>query len=141
LFNIGVDMNVELAPSRVVGGRISNGEFEAALWEFAAFRSLNFVYSIWHSPPPEAKDLPDFHYRSADAPLDKLRTALNDEDVRVAVAELHRVFYDDPPAVFLDWMQAARAVSRSISVQSEPDRDVMGTIQQWRPAAGQVARR
>ena len=97
-------------------------------------RSLNFVYVLWHSVPPGAKGLVDFHYSSADAALDKLRSAINEVDVKTAVAELQRAFYDDPPAVFLDWMQTARAVNRSISVQSEPERDVMGTIHQWRPA-------
>ena len=104
-------------------------------------RSLNFVYALWHSVPPGAKGLVDFHYSSADAAHDKLRAAIKEEEVKTAVAELQRAFYDDPPAVFLDWMQTARAVSRSISVQTESGRDVMGSIQQWRPVPPQSARR
>jgi len=142
LFNIGVDMDVELVALKQFRGRIATGQFEAALSEFGALRSLNYVYFFWHSAPPGgATDRPDFHYSSADAALDKLRAAIKDEDVKTAVADLQRAFYDDPPAVFLDWMQTARAVNRSISVQSEPDRDVMGSIPQWRPAAAQTARR
>ena len=141
LFNIGVDMDVELIPARQLGARVATGQFEAALSEFGSMRSLNFVYAIWHSVPPRSEGLVDLHYSSADAALDKLRAAIKEEDVRTAVADLQRAFYDDPPAVFLDWMQTARAVSRSSCVQSEPGRDVMGTIPQWRPAAAQTARR
>jgi peptide/nickel transport system substrate-binding protein len=141
LFNIGVDMDVELLPARQLGARVVRGQFEAALSEFGSMRSLNFVYALWHSVPPGAKGLVDFHYSSADGALDKLRAAIKEEEVKIAVAELQRAFYDDPPAVFLDWMQTARAVSRSIHVQSEPERDVMGTLPQWRPAAAQTARR
>ena len=141
LFNIGVDMDVELLPARQLGARVVSGQFEAALSEFGSMRSLNFVYALWHSVPPGAKGLVDFHYSSADAALDKLRSAIKEEEVKTAVAELQRAFYDDPPAVFLDWMQTARAVSRSISVQTESGRDVMGSIQQWRPVPPQSARR
>jgi hypothetical protein len=141
LFNISIDMDVELASTKQVQGRITTGDYQAALYEFGASRSLNFVYMFWHSLLPGAKGLPDFHYDSADAALDRLRAAIHEHDIAVAVAELQRAFYDDPPAVFLDWMQTARAVSRSVAVQSEPGRDVMGTIQQWRPAAAQIARR
>jgi peptide/nickel transport system substrate-binding protein len=138
LFNIGVDMDVEVMPFRAVQGRIGTGQFEAALVEFGAFRSLNNVYAMWHSVPEDTKGL-NLHYKSADAALEKLRAAIKEEDVKTAVAELQRAFYDDPPAVFLDWMQTARAVSRSVLVQNEPGRDVMGTIQQWRPVAAKTA--
>jgi ABC-type transport system substrate-binding protein len=140
LFNVGVDMDVELASTSQVRARMGAGRYEAALWEFGALRSLNYVHAFWHTPAPDAK-APDFHYRSADVALDKLRAAIKEDEVKAAVAELQRVFYDDPPAVFLDWLQTSRAVNRSISVQSEPERDVMGTLPQWRPAAGQSARR
>jgi hypothetical protein len=102
---------------------------------------LNYVYAIWHSVPAGAKNLVDLHYSSADAALDKLRAAIKDADVKRAVADLQRAFYDDPPAVFLDWMQTARAVSRSVVVQNETGRDVMGSIQQWRPVSTQNARK
>jgi peptide/nickel transport system substrate-binding protein len=141
LFNIGVDMEVELAATGQVGARVKNGEFEAALSEMGALRSLNYVYAIWHSVPAGAKNLVDLHYSSADAALDKLRAAIKDADVKRAVADLQRAFYDDPPAVFLDWMQTARAVSRSVVVQNETGRDVMGSIQQWRPVSTQNARK
>ena len=41
---------------------------------------------------------------------------------------------NDPPAVFIDWTQRARALSRDFQVPVERGRDILGTIQQWRPA-------
>jgi peptide/nickel transport system substrate-binding protein len=141
LFNIGVDMQVEVMPFAVMARRVIDSSFEAALVEFPAFRSLNNVYTVWHSVPPGMKPPFGMQYTSADAALDKLRAAIDDADVRAAVAELQRVFYEDPPAVFLQWVQMSRAVSKSVVVQNEPGRDVLGSLPQWRPAAAQIARR
>jgi peptide/nickel transport system substrate-binding protein len=141
LFNVGVDMDVEVLPLRELVKRVGTGQFEAFLFEFGSLRSLSFLYSLWHSVPPGAKGLLDLHYSSADAALDRLRGAFKEDDVRVAVADVQRAFYDDPPAVFLDWMQTARALSRAVVVPDEPGRDVVGSIRQWRPVASEGARR
>jgi peptide/nickel transport system substrate-binding protein len=141
LFNVDVDMDVEVMPFREMQGRVFSGQFEAVLSEFAALRPLNFVYALWHSVPPGTKGKLDLHYSAADTALDKLRGALKEDDVRVAVADLQRAFYDDPPAVFLDWMQTARAVNRSVVIQIEPGRDIVGSIPFWRPTSLGVVRR
>jgi ABC-type transport system substrate-binding protein len=141
LFNIGVDMNVDVLPARQVQKRVVDGKYEAALSEFGSLRSLSFVYSLWHSSAIEEPGRPNFHYTAADAALDKLRRAVKDEDVRAAVAEVQRAFYDDPPAVFLDWMQTSRALTSDIIAPSEPGRDIWGTIQLWRPAPNLSASR
>ena len=141
LYNIGVDMDVEVKPASEVRARLKSGQFEAALTEFAALRSLAFVYLFWHSPTQGSQPPLNFHYTSADAALDRLRGAFRDEDVRVAVADVQRAFYDDPPAVFIDWMQASRALSRDISVPNANGRDIWGSIQQWKPLSPLSARR
>jgi len=48
------------------------------------------------------------------------------------VADLQRIFYEDPPAVFLAWPQVARAVSTRFLVPPERGRDVIGSLWQWR---------
>jgi len=141
LFNIGVDMDVELQPQRDIARRVATGEFEAVLSEFAATRSLSFVYAFWHSPGESGGGLLGLPYHSADAALDRLRSSLSEADVRSAVADLQRAFYDDPPAVFLDWSERSHALSRNIEVSTEPGRDIMGNIRQWRPVTGRSARR
>jgi peptide/nickel transport system substrate-binding protein len=141
LFNVGVDMNVEVLPMREVQMRVVEGRFEAVLSEFGSLRSLSFLYALWHSPASDQPGLPNFHYTAADAALDRLRRAVKDDDVRAAVADVQHAFYDDPPAVFLDWTQASRALTSDIIVPNEEGRDIWGTIQLWRPASNLSASR
>jgi ABC-type transport system substrate-binding protein len=138
LYNVAVDMQVELTPFRELRRRVVAGEFEAALTEAVSTRSLSFVYTLWHSPEPGTTGPFNSPYTAADAPLDRLRAAITEPEVRAAVADVQRAFYEDPPAVFLNWMRSARALGRNIEVPDEPDRDVLGNIARWRPAAGAV---
>jgi hypothetical protein len=50
------------------------------------------------------------------------------------VGDLQRLFFEDPPAIYLAWPKVSRAVSTSFEVPDEPGRDVMGSLWQWRPA-------
>ena len=142
LAEIGVDMEVVQLPLRQVVKRVIAGDYDAVLTEFGSTRSLSFVYGIWHSPTPDFT--PNFDtkgYRSADAALDQLRAAVTPEQIRPAVAAVQRVIYDDPPAVFIEWSQTTRAVSSDIAVPAEEGRDILGTIQRWKPASRTVASR
>jgi peptide/nickel transport system substrate-binding protein len=132
LFDIGVDMRLQPVSMRELGQRVSRGDFDAFLFEMNSARSLNWVYLFWHSPP----DGPFLNtgYSSADAALDRLRYAPSDEETRLGTAELQRVFFEDPPAVFLAWEQATRAVSTKFAVPNEPGRDVIGLVRLWHPA-------
>jgi len=50
--------------------------------------------------------------------------------------------HDDPPAAFIAWQTASRAVSARFDVAAEPDRDILSNLWMWRPAgaATQAAR-
>jgi peptide/nickel transport system substrate-binding protein len=133
LFEVGVDMAVEALPLREMRPRVARGQFEAMLSEFGALRTLGFVYSLWRSPAPGTRTFLDLHYSAADAALDRLRAALDPADVRRAVADVQRAFHDDPPAVFLDWMETTRALSRRIEIPGEGGRDIFAMTHQWRP--------
>jgi hypothetical protein len=76
-------------------------------------------------------------YHSADSVLDRLRVAPNEEETRAAVAELLRIMHDDPPAAFLAWQKASRAVSARFDVSAEPDRDILTKVWAWRLATPQ----
>jgi hypothetical protein len=113
------------------GTRAQKGDYDAAIIEMAG-RSLTWVYKFWHSP----RDNPLIvtGYRAADATLEQIRAAGTDEEIRVGVAELARLFADDPPAAFLAWQTQSRAVSTKFDVAAEPGRDILSNVWQWRPA-------
>lgn len=71
-------------------------------------------------------------YRGADQVLDRLRAAQSDDETRMAVGDLQRVFYEDPPAIFLAWPRETRAVDARFSVPYLRDRDVISTVREWR---------
>jgi len=139
LSDIGVDMEISVQPLAGVRESLAVGSFDAVLFEFAASRALGFVYSFWHSPQPGSRVYVNTGYASADAALDRLRAAIDDDEVRVAVGDVQRVFFEDPPALFLTWPETTRAVSREFVVPNDGPRDIMGSVRQWRPAPPPVA--
>jgi ABC-type transport system substrate-binding protein len=110
--------------------RVSTGEFDAFVMEMASARSLTWTYTFWHSNSPLLRS----GYAAADGPLDRLRLATDDDETRSAVAELQQVLYDDPPAIFIAWPEAARAVRSTFEVPADSNPDVMGTLWRWKPA-------
>lgn len=131
LADVGVDMQLVSLPLDQLGPRMQQGDFDAFLIEMAG-RSLSWVYEFWRSHENMRFDS---GYRSADAVLDKIRNGRTDEEVRAAVAELTRVFHDDPPAAFLVWQETSRAVSTKFDVSPEEKRDPVSNLWLWRPAA------
>jgi peptide/nickel transport system substrate-binding protein len=141
LFEVGIDMQIELEGAGEIAARAARGDYEAFLFWQVTGRSLTFPYLFWHSPEPGRPVLLQSGYSSADAALDRVRYAPNDDDLRHAVAELQRVMHDDPPAAFLAWEERVRAVSRKFHVPTpEPGRDVIASLWRWRPAEVNAAR-
>jgi peptide/nickel transport system substrate-binding protein len=141
LFDIGIDMELRSVPFKEVGIPLSAGEFDAALIPIIGSRSLNWLYTMWHSPAPRATPIMDTGYTSADKALDKLRAAIADDDVRSAVADVQQAFFDDPPAVFLAWNKTTRALTREFQVPEQGQRDIFGTIRLWQPVGPAVIAR
>jgi peptide/nickel transport system substrate-binding protein len=137
LFEIGIDVEMIPMTLRDLQGRLRTGDFEAVLIPMISGRSFEWTYTFWRSAP---NSFIRSGYTAADAALDRLRAAQSDEETRIAVADLQRVMYDDPPAAFLVRPETARAVSDSFVVPAEPGRDIAGTLWQWTPRAS-VARR
>jgi peptide/nickel transport system substrate-binding protein len=129
LYEIGVDMEIEAISLEDLRKRSSSGDFDAILAERTSGRSLAWTYMSFHST------FMPVGYKSADAVLDRLRTAQADGDVRATVSDLQQVFHDDPPAIFIAWPTVARVVSTKFQVPEEGGRDVLSSLWQWRPAA------
>jgi peptide/nickel transport system substrate-binding protein len=135
LYEVGIDMHIELEGAGEIAARAARGDYEAFLFWQVTGRSLTFPYLFWHSPEPGRPGLLRSGYSTADAALDRVRYARNDSDLRNAVAEFQQVMHDDPPAVFLAWEERVRAVSRKFHVPpTEPGRDVIASLWRWQPA-------
>jgi ABC-type transport system substrate-binding protein len=137
LADVGIDMKLVPLKGMELSRRLASGEFDSALFE-AFGRSVSWAYDIWHSHGVRV----DGGYSAADTVLDRIRGARSDDELKAQVAELSRVLHDDPPAAFIAWQDASRAVSATFDVAAEPKRDIMANVWQWRPAtAAAKARR
>jgi peptide/nickel transport system substrate-binding protein len=126
LADIGIDMKLTPVKRENLVQRLSSGDFDAFLFEGYG-RSLSYMYEFWHS-----HERINSGYSAADTTLDRMRMAKSDDDVRASVADLARILYDDPPAAFIAWQQASRAVSARFDVAAEAHRDILLNLWQWR---------
>jgi hypothetical protein len=74
-----------------------------------------------------------FGYENAEAErqFEILLRSTNDAAIRSATSKLQRIFYDDPPAVFVAWDARARAINRRFRVPDD-SRDPMWTLWKWK---------
>ena len=129
LLSVDVDMRLEALPVSALQERVATGRYDAFLFELIASHGLSFTYLLWHStPPPFIRT----GYKGADAALDRVRDARTDDDLRSAVHGLQQTMHDDPPAVFLYWAQASRAVSRRFVLPSGDDLDILRSVDRWK---------
>jgi ABC-type transport system substrate-binding protein len=129
LYEIGVDLEIEVLPLKQLVERLSAGQFEMLLMERTSGRSLAWTYLTFHSSHNPAG------YKAADDILERLRETTAPAGVRTAVSDLQQIFYDDPPAIFILWPKIARVVRSTFEVEDEAGKDVMSSIWLWRPAA------
>jgi peptide/nickel transport system substrate-binding protein len=142
LYEIGVDMEIDLAGSGDLGRRLGTGNYDAYLYWLTTARSFTWPYLFWHSPEPGRPVFLQTGYSAADETLEQVRYAATDEEFRNAVAAFQKVIHDDPPAVFLAWEERMRAVSQKFEVTGlEPGRDVIASLWRWRPAEARTASR
>jgi len=139
LLDIGVDMALEPVPLRELQTRLAAGRFDAYLLEMLAGQGLNWPYWFWHSSDAGGSPWLRSGYTAADAALDRVRGAADDEAFRAAVHAFQRTLLEDPPGIFLCWRETARAVRRRFVVPGDTDRDFVNTIWRWRLAPGSRA--
>jgi peptide/nickel transport system substrate-binding protein len=136
LFDIGVEMVIELVGIDTFGPRAGSGDFDAFLFPANAGRAFDFTYRFWHSGIPAPLRMQNSGYSGADASLDRLRRSISDEDTRAAVADLARTFHEDAPAAFIAWLEITRAVDSRFTVGDQEGQDPFANIWQWRLATG-----
>jgi peptide/nickel transport system substrate-binding protein len=134
LSSVGVEMILEETSMDRIVDALKNRRFEAALVEGVSGPTLLRPYQLWHSKG--AVNPGGFGSPILDVGLDRIRHAASEEEYRNAVAGFQQTIVDDPPAIFLAWIQRARAVTKRFVVPPvEPGRDVLSNIRLWKPIA------
>ncbi len=130
LLDIGVDLRPEVVSVGELTQRLSTGRFETYLFEHLTGAGFNWAYWFWHSPE-DSMPYVRSGYVAADEVLERIRRTLDEGQFRTAVHDLQRVFIDDPPAVFLTWGQASRAVRQRFLIPEQPESDIIFSVPQW----------
>jgi peptide/nickel transport system substrate-binding protein len=143
LYNVGVDMQFEVIPSKDFDTRIREGRFEAILIDMVTGPTVGRPYIFWRSARRLPRGLNVFGYENPDAErlFDVLRTSTNEIAIQSAFARLQEVFLDDPPALFLAWNERSRAIRRDFQIVQDPRRDPADPVYTiWRWTGAPVAR-
>jgi len=132
LYDIGVDMQLQMVSAEEFNRRLGSGDFDAVLIEMLSGPFLSRPYAFWRWGG-QRKRFNVFGYRNAAADrwFDAIRSAATEAEYRVAVGQLQRVMIEDPPALFLAWSERTRAASRRFHVPVEPGRDPIPNFWRW----------
>ena len=135
LQQVGIEMSIDEVPVDQQLATIKSGKYDAVLTEMITGPTLLRAYQLWHS-----NGYMNYHSKSIDAALDEIRYAASDDAFVAAVGHLQRTAVDDPPAMFLAWMERARAVSKQFEVpRVEPGRDILASLPRWKRSGLAVA--
>jgi peptide/nickel transport system substrate-binding protein len=137
LYDVGVDMQLELLSAEEYDKRIRAGDFDAVIIDMLSGPTFSRPYAFWHWGN-EQRPLNVFGYRSAAADrwFAAVQGAASDAEYRVAAAQLQRTMLEDPPALFLAWSERTRAVSRRFNVSAESGPDPMSNFWRWTVSNG-----
>jgi peptide/nickel transport system substrate-binding protein len=129
---VGVDMALEETSMDHIVEALKNRRFEAALVEGVSGPTLLRPYQLWHSRG--AVNPGGFGSPTIDVALDRIRHAGSEPEYLAAVAAFQQTIVDDPPAIFLTWIQRARAVTKRFAVPPvEQGRDILSNLRLWKP--------
>lgn len=126
LYEIGVDMRLQIVPADKMVEQVIAGDFEAVLFDVASGPRISRAYMFWHSPG-ELRGWNIFGYSSptADEALDAMRLAPDDAALARAVSRFQRAALENPPAIFLCLPLVTRALSLRFQVPEGGDPDVL----------------
>lgn len=141
LAGVGIDLQLEPLDRTHLVGRVATGQYDSFVMQMASGRAFDWPYTFWHSPPAGAPSALSTGYTGVDAPLDRLRVARAETDIREGLAELRQQFYDDVPAAFLAWPETTRAIRANFDVGERSDPDIFANLWRWRPVPPQRAAR
>jgi peptide/nickel transport system substrate-binding protein len=134
---IGVEMDLLSTPPNELFEAQKTGNYEAVLTDAISGPTMLRLYQFWH--PGGAANPGKLGNATITAALDTVRHAETEPQYRAAVTGLQDAFRNDPPAIFLAWIERARAVSKRFVVPA-PDagRDILATMRMWTPRTGET---
>ncbi len=127
--DIGVTLDIEALELPALAPRLARGEFETFVSPLVSGYGLTLPYE--HFGAHTRQRVVDNGYTAAAAAAERVRAATSDEALIAAVADLHRVLIEDPPAVSLFWQEASRAVGRRVAVPAGQAGDVLVSLPLW----------
>jgi len=134
LFNVGVDMQFHVVTLDEFSDRIRSGDFEAAFISMSSGPTPSRPYVWWRSARRfKGGNVFGYENEEAERQFEVLLRSTNEAAIRTASSKLQRVFYDDPPAIFIAWDKRARAISRRF--RWPDDVDPMFFLWKWTVAS------
>jgi peptide/nickel transport system substrate-binding protein len=135
LYEVGVDMQIELLPVGEYNSRIQSGTFESAFIDMISGPTPGRAYVFWRSAAQFKGLYNVFGYEDLEVErqFDILHTSASEAAVRSVTRRLQRLFMEDPPALFLAWNERARAVRRNFEIPNEDGRDPFVILSRWVP--------
>ncbi|HTU99584.1 MAG TPA: ABC transporter substrate-binding protein, partial [Luteitalea sp.] len=127
--SIGIALDLQVLPLREMLPRLGTGTFDTFLTPVVTGYGLGmpYLYFADHRHPR----LFSHGYTGAAAAAERVRQAATDDAFADAARELHRVLLEDPPAVYLYWLESSRAVGPRLRVPSPVEGDVLGSLSRW----------
>ena len=133
---VGVVVTADQVPLDRLFQALQKRAYDAVLMEGLSGATMFRPYQLWHSGG--IFNPGGLGNASVDAAFDQLRGAGSEDDFKRAAAGVQQAFMDDPPVIFLAWMERARAVSTRFHVATDASRpDVLGTMRLWTPATAE----
>lgn len=132
LFDVGVDMQFKVVPFDDFNALVSTGQFEAVFLDMISGPTPARPYIWWRSAQTFKGQFNVFGYENPDAErlFETLLRSHNEAAIRSTTSKLQRVFYDDPPGIFIAWDTRVRAISRRFDWPKD-GRDPMWTLWKW----------
>jgi peptide/nickel transport system substrate-binding protein len=126
---VGVEMSIEEAAMDRIIDSFNRHHFDAVLLTSPNGPTLLRSYRAWHSGGPMNARSP-----TVDAALDQIQSATSEDAYKRAVSAFQQAAVDDPPAIFLAWIERTRVVSRRFTVPpGDAGRDILSTLRLWKP--------
>jgi peptide/nickel transport system substrate-binding protein len=135
LFDVGIDMSIEMVSLQALLPRAAKGDFDGLLGRVNSSRTLNITYQFWRSADGVLPAIINTGYHGTDDAFDRFRLAGTNDETRAAVHALVERFSQDVPALFIAWVEVTRAVDTRFVAGDTQASDPFLNLRQWRLAA------